>query len=69
MENFKCEGPNCKRPGRKITWGEYKYSMNVFKKSLCVECQMEERAKINPVMGNKINSMSLNYYANKAKEK
>ena len=60
MENFKCEGPNCKRPDRKITWGEYKYSMSVFRKALCINCQEKLRNKIYPKKLSKFLSERLN---------
>lgn len=48
MEEYRCVGENCIRIGRKITWGEYNFSMNVFRKALCLECQLEEREKTHP---------------------
>jgi len=49
--NEKCE--YCKQT---ITWNEYKYSMNVFKKSLCFNCQCDERKKtLPPKMANFLN--------------
>jgi len=55
-EEYLCQGKNCKRPERKITWGEYNYSMAIFGKPLCVDCQMIEREKQNPKLGRFINN-------------
>ena len=38
----------CEQCGRRITFGVWKYSMRVFKKSLCVQCQKQERLRIHP---------------------
>jgi len=39
----RCE--NCKTH---ISWGEYNFSMNLFKKALCIPCQKKERDKTYP---------------------
>ena len=59
---MKCE--ECKI---KITWGEYKYSMNAFKKALCVKCQKIERVKQNPDTGKLVNDQIEKDYVNKHK--
>jgi hypothetical protein len=39
----RCE--NCQKA---IPWSVYKYSVSVFRKALCIECQKEEREKTYP---------------------
>jgi len=67
MNDYKCVGKNCKRPGRRMTWGEYKYSINAFRKRLCVDCQKEERIKQNPDTGKLVNEQIERDYVNKHK--
>jgi len=43
MENEKCQDCN-----KKITWNEYRYSMDLFHKGLCIRCQKEARKELYP---------------------
>lgn len=38
----------CEECKKQISWGEYTFSMNKFKKALCVEDQKKERERIYP---------------------
>lgn len=42
---MKCEAEQC---GKILSWGEYTFSMNKFRKKLCVRHQKEERVKTYP---------------------
>ena len=41
--------------GKGLTQGVYKYSMNAFKKPLCIPSQKAERIKQNPTLGKLVN--------------
>jgi hypothetical protein len=39
---------HCSVCNKEISFGEFRYSMNQFKKVLCIHCQKEERFKHMP---------------------